>query len=172
MQYLRRLFSDKSVEMVIRVGTLVGAVAGLFAFYSTYLRPLGRVDLSGLWEIDHRVTVSQDSRFVSLGMVFNFILVEDNSKIVGRGSKTRVSGAVVYDKERSILELDGYSDGSHAFLFYRERAEQNPERVVHGVIMWNILGRDAVDGTFDSSVAGVSGLSHGRRVKSVSKDLN
>jgi hypothetical protein len=163
---LRRIINGKAIELIIRVGTVVGAVAGLFAFERTYIRPLHRKDLSGLWEVSHHVRASQDTRFVGLDMGFNFLLVEDNSKIVGRGSKTRTGGTIAQGGERSILELDGYSDGNTAFLFYRERAEHSPERVVHGVIVWKISSRDTVDGTFDSSVGGVSGLSQARRVRS------
>jgi hypothetical protein len=158
------LSSSKIVDGLIRVGTVIGAIAGLFAFHETYIRPLYRVDLSGLWEVSNHIDASHDQRFTGLDLVFNILLVEDKSKLIGRGSKVRVAGNIVQDKERSLLELDGYTDGTNVFLFYRERAEQNPERVVHGVIVWRVTGRNAADGTFDSSVDGVSGSSRGRRI--------
>jgi hypothetical protein len=163
--------SGKNVlDGLVRVGTVIGAIAGLFAFYDTYIRPLYRVDLSGLWEVSHHISASQDQRFTGLDLVFNILLVEDKSKLIGRGSKVKVAGNTVQDKERSLLELDGYTDGTDAFLFYRERAEQNPERVVHGVMVWHVAGSNAAAGTFDSSVDGVSGSSRARRIASAHVD--
>ncbi|MBZ8132758.1 hypothetical protein [Afifella sp. IM 167] len=122
-----------------------------------------RADLSGRWQVVHRVTHSALGRYVGLEMQFDIRLRQEGARLSGEGVKYRVGEELIAREEASVLEIEGRLEGEHVRLNIVERSPANPERCMRGAIDWEIVRPELLAGTFQVEAADSSGGSRAVR---------
>lgn len=122
-----------------------------------------QLDLTGRWQVLHRIEKSSLSRYVGLEIEFDVFLRQDGEKVTGQGEKFVVNWQLAGRDEVSKLTLDGRVEDANIILSLAERSPKNPDRVIAGEIIWKAVNPDWLIGSFRVDAAASSGSSRAVR---------
>jgi hypothetical protein len=121
------------------------------------------LDLTGRWQVLHRVERSSLSRYVGLEIEFDVMLEQDGATVTGSGEKFIVDWQLAGREEASTLTLEGRVEDSNVVLAITERSPKNAERTIRGEIIWKALTPNRLLGSFKVDAAESSGSSRALR---------
>jgi hypothetical protein len=118
-------------------------------------------DLSGTWIVTNVVRDHPHAPFRGLRLGFRFDVVQEGSRVRGRGEKVAENGRTLGGGARSPISFDGRLDGRTLTATFRELGAH---RTITGVFAWTVAadGR-TLHGSFHDTTLGAGGSSSGRR---------
>lgn len=121
------------------------------------------LNLTGRWQVLHRVEKSSLSRYVGLEIEFDVSLTQAGNMVTGTGEKFIVGWELARRDELSRLALDGRVEAANILLAIVERSPSHPEREIIGEIIWKAVTADMLIGGFRVDAAASSGSSRAIR---------
>lgn len=121
------------------------------------------LNLTGRWQVLHRVERSSLSRYVGLEIEFDVLLTQTGDKITGTGEKFIVGWELARKEELSRLTLDGRVENANILLRIAERSPAHPDRKMVGEVIWKAVTADMLIGSFRVDAACSSGSSRAIR---------
>ncbi len=121
------------------------------------------LDLTGRWQVLHRVERSSFSRYIGLEIEFDVVLTQNGDKVTGTGEKFIVGWELARREELSRLTLDGRAENANILLSIVEESPAHPDRKMVGEVIWKAVTADMLIGSFRVDAASSSGSSRAIR---------
>ena len=121
------------------------------------------LNLTGRWQVLHRVEKSSLSRYVGLEIEFDVLLTQSGERVTGTGEKFIVGWELARRDELSRLTLDGRVEHANIVLGIVETSPAHPDRKMVGEVIWKAVTADMMIGSFRVDAAGSSGSSRAIR---------
>ena len=121
------------------------------------------LNLTGRWQVLHRVERSSLSRYIGLEIEFDVVMTQTGDKVTGTGEKFIVGWELARREELSRLTLDGCADNANIQLSIVELSPAHPDRKMVGEVIWKAVTADMLIGSFRVDAAGSSGSSRAIR---------
>ena len=121
------------------------------------------LDLTGRWQVLHRVEKSSLSRYVGLEIEFDVLLTQTGDRVTGTGEKFIVGWELARRDELSRLTLDGRVENANILLNIVEQSPAHPDRKMVGEVIWKAATADMLIGSFRVDAAGSTGSSRAIR---------
>src|SRR5688572_29468544 len=106
------------------------------------------LNLTGRWQVLHRVERSSLSRYIGLEIEFDVELIQDGQNVTGTGEKFTVGWELARREEASRLTLEGRVQNANVQLALSEKSPRNPDREIVGEIIWKALTANRLIGSF------------------------
>ena len=129
---------------------------------SVAFRP-ANLNLTGRWQVLHRIERSTMARYVGLEIEFDVSLTQHGDKVSGTGEKFIVGWELARRDEASRLTLEGRVENANVQLAIVERSPKHPDREIVGEIIWKAVSPDTLIGGFRVDAADSSGSSRALR---------
>ena len=121
------------------------------------------LNLTGRWQVLHRVEKSSLSRYVGLEIEFDVLLQQAGGKVTGTGQKFIVGWELAGRDELSRLILEGRVENANVLLAFVERSPSHPGREIVGEVIWKAVTSDMLIGSFRVDAAASRGSSRAIR---------
>ena len=121
------------------------------------------LDLTGRWQVLHRIERSTIARYAGLEIEVDVMLTQRGDKVSGTGEKFIVGWELARRDEASRLTLEGRVENANVQLAIVERSPKHPEREIVGEIIWKAMTADMLIGSFRVDAAESRGSSRALR---------
>jgi serine/threonine-protein kinase len=124
--------------------------------------PPARTDVSGRWDLRQDVQSTSHEPFAGMSVGYRLNLLQDGTRVHGRGFKTSENGIILLPSQRTPIEVEGRIEGDQLVLNFTEIGR---ERISRGTMRYRLGGSGAMQGQFSSDAANSRGTSSARRVQ-------
>ncbi|MFH1050366.1 MAG: hypothetical protein V1779_05470 [bacterium] len=144
-------------NLTILILTIVTTICTIFVTCVVYDEFYTGVDISGTWLMYDTVKKSANQQWVdsNLNLTFQVNFIQNAFNISGSGDKRKENDSIA--KYHSILTIDGNIRGKNIRAKFVEEGDSG--RISTGFFLWEVISKDTLLGTFNSTARESSGSS-------------